>query len=173
MITGKLFRLLASRRNSAKASLNQRGDTLVEVMIVITVLSVVVVAAFSVANHAVAASRDAKEHTEALKLAETQLELLKSYAQIAGNNVTSNGFSSFCIDMSTTPPSPGSLAVDAATNPKCKNIDSTGTSTGLYSVKIVATGSPYPVYKVTVNWDQATTSSLKTGQVTLNYRLGG
>jgi prepilin-type N-terminal cleavage/methylation domain-containing protein len=54
----------------------QRGDTIVEVLIAIAVVSLVLVAAYVTTSRNINGLQDTQEHSEALQLAQTQLELL-------------------------------------------------------------------------------------------------
>lgn len=54
-----------------------RGDTIVEVLICIGILSVIVVGAYLTANRSLIAERDTQEHAEALTLAQSQIEALE------------------------------------------------------------------------------------------------
>ncbi len=55
---------------------NQRGDTIVEVLIAVAVISLILTAAYATTNRNVQATQDAQEQNYAVKLVETQLELL-------------------------------------------------------------------------------------------------
>lgn len=57
----------------------QRGDTIVEVMIVLAVLGLAIGISYSTANRSLLNARQAQENAEASKLAQTQVEML--YAQ--------------------------------------------------------------------------------------------
>lgn len=57
----------------------QRGDTIVEVMLALTVIGMALGIAYGIANRSLATGRLAQERIEALKLAEGQLEHLKSF----------------------------------------------------------------------------------------------
>ena len=77
----------------------QSGDTIVEVLIAMAVMGLVLSASFAVANKSLSVGRSAQERTEALKITETQIELLRS----ASNNPDSVLFDPatsqlFCID---------------------------------------------------------------------------
>lgn len=61
-------------------SLNQIGDTIVEVMIATAVVSSVMGSAFVLVNNSLQNTRAAQEHQEALKLVEGQAEYLRSHA---------------------------------------------------------------------------------------------
>lgn len=58
-------------------ALKQTGDTIVEVLIAIAIISTVLVAAWQTTTRNTAATQDTQEHTVALKLAESQLETLQ------------------------------------------------------------------------------------------------
>jgi Tfp pilus assembly protein PilV len=72
------------------------GDTIVEVLLAITVVSAVLGAAFVSANKSLNASRQSQERGEALKLVEGQLERLKWLGLSADSDVYTAG-SPFCI----------------------------------------------------------------------------
>ena len=58
----------------------QRGDTIVEVLIAIVVVSMVLVAAYVTTTRNVDGMQDTQEHNEALQLAQAQLEYLHNAA---------------------------------------------------------------------------------------------
>ncbi len=81
---------------------NQRGDTIVEVLIAIAVVSLVLAGAFGVSQKSSIATRDSQEHSEAQKLVESQLESLRAWAAAGtGTNVFTIG-SDFCINSPTS-----------------------------------------------------------------------
>lgn len=63
-----------------KKTPNQRGDTLIEVLVAITVLGVVIVGAFSLMNRGVAQMYDSMEKSEVRMLLNGQIEML-TYAR--------------------------------------------------------------------------------------------
>lgn len=146
----------------------QHGDTLIEVLLAMTVIGLVLSASFGIANRAAQTGRAAQERTEALKLAESQLELIKAYIKdtSGGDNVESHSFSSFCIDM--TAPAAGAEAVNS-TSSECRNIDVDGNSGGFYNVEIVNNAD---TYEITVQWDRINTEATEPGTLTLFYRTG-
>ncbi len=66
-------------RGRALFRLGERGDTIVEVLIVVMVLSVVFVTSYSLATRSQKTNLQVQEQTQALKLAEGQLESLKAF----------------------------------------------------------------------------------------------
>ncbi len=81
---------------------NTHGDTIVEVLISIAVLSIIIVGAYVSANHSTLILRDTKEHTDALALAQNQVESLISwYHNNNSGNITPVAAGSyFCFDNS-------------------------------------------------------------------------
>jgi prepilin-type N-terminal cleavage/methylation domain-containing protein len=75
---------------------NQRGDTLVEVLIAITVVSMVLVTAYATTTRNVTTMQDTQEHSEALQLAQTQIEYIHNTS--APNRPASGG----CFDNTGT-----------------------------------------------------------------------
>ena len=80
---------------------NQRGDTIIEVLMAIAVIGMVLGSSFGIVNRSLAIGRDSQERSEALKIAESQLEKLKT-----ATSDPSNGFFSipdstyYCLDNS-------------------------------------------------------------------------
>ncbi len=65
-----------------------RGDTIIEVLISITVVSVILGGAYASSNRSLSATRQAQERGESLKLAEAQLERLKTVARLQPSILT-------------------------------------------------------------------------------------
>jgi prepilin-type N-terminal cleavage/methylation domain-containing protein len=63
---------------------SQRGDTIIEVLISITVIALVMGMAYGTAGRALATTRSSQERLEALKLAEGQIERIKAQHKAAG-----------------------------------------------------------------------------------------
>lgn len=78
--------------------LGQRGDTILEVLISLAVLSLILASTFVLASRSTAATRSAAERGEASKLASAQMELLKIYLSNGGEEIPS-GNSAFCLDV--------------------------------------------------------------------------
>ncbi len=151
----------------------QRGDTIIEVLLAMSIIGLVLGSAFGIANRGVASGRSAQERTEALKIAESQLELLKANVatepQIQATNPAFN-VTGFCMISSGSP-----VAV-AANAGGC--IDQNGRGgAGLYSIRIdkptAAAGSPYTI---TVIWERLSAAQANAADrkdtVTLYYKLG-
>lgn len=107
---------------------NQRGDTIVEVIIAIAVISSVLTGAFYLTNHSTRAVRDSEEHAQALQLLQGQVEQLRAQApkstwadvnapfcfsstgaitSVAGGYGCGSGYYSFRIEPPATQPAAG------------------------------------------------------------------
>jgi prepilin-type N-terminal cleavage/methylation domain-containing protein len=62
----------------------QAGDTIVEVLVALAVVSVILVGAFIVTNRSTKDVRDSEEHAQALQFLQGQVELLRSAASRSG-----------------------------------------------------------------------------------------
>lgn len=127
-------------------SLGEGGDTIVEVLISIAVISLILGGAYVTTNKSLRGSRAAQERSDALKLVESQVESLKSIA--AGANADSifgtGTPTKFCVINNTT--------VVANTNSGCK-VAANGTATTsepAYNISISRTNSN--TFTVTNTW---------------------
>ena len=77
--------------------LKQSGDTIVEVLIAILVVSVVLSGAFVSARKSQSGIRQSEERVEALKVAEGQIEQIKSYVHSVKENISDTD-EYFCVD---------------------------------------------------------------------------
>src|SRR3569833_1475422 len=81
-----------------KSFLKQTGDTIVEVMIGLTVLAVAMATVYGIGSRSLHAGIEAKKRTEALGLAQSQIDYLITAA--ADNKITTYGYNTtsfFCI----------------------------------------------------------------------------
>lgn len=92
--------------------LNQTGDTIIEVMMVLAILSMSFGISYATANRGLGQSLNAEQHSEALGLLEGQVEQLRS--AVSSGQTPPNGY--FCM-VGTTPTSlPGSFTSQDATS---------------------------------------------------------
>lgn len=70
-------------QNGMVLTKSQNGDTLVEVLIAITVVSMVLVAAYVTTSRNLGTLQDTQEHSQALQLAQTQLEILHNSSSLS------------------------------------------------------------------------------------------
>lgn len=140
--------------------LNQVGDTMVEVLISMAIVSMILGGAYVTSNKSLLTVRDAQEHVDALKLASSQVESLNAIPAVAFNS------GQFCYG-------PDSSLRTVLSTGNC-----TFTSTGAlapkgiqpaYSVVITYHASTL-IYEVKVTWDTITSQTKGTGNVEMYYR---
>lgn len=143
------------------------GDTIIEVLVAITVVSAVLGGAYASASRSLRQTRMAQERGESLKLAEAQLERLKSVALNPASTVFSTA-SYFCLDSSLQVRNLTTMDRDdfsSATYPaECQQAPMGGT---VYYVSIDR--SPGNVFTVLSRWDRATGTG--RDEVKIVYRL--
>ncbi len=71
---------------------DQRGDSIVEVLIALAVIGSVLTGAFVATNRSTVAVRDSEEHAQALQLLQGQVEQLRSYVQQTKFSAVPNKF---------------------------------------------------------------------------------
>jgi prepilin-type N-terminal cleavage/methylation domain-containing protein len=141
---------------------NERGDTIVEVMIAIAVASLVLVVAYTTSTRNINTLEDTQEHSEALQLAQTQLEYIHSANATERANAASGG----CFDNSGGAASGGACQVDASDTPVANGVQ----PQFLIALSSHSSGSSLITYAVTVTW--ASISGGETNNVTLYYQQG-
>ena len=149
----------------------QRGDTIVEVLISMLIVSIVLAGAYVTVNKAAIGVRNSQEHAEALKLAQSQVEQVRQDASKKTGSQVFGGPADlpFCI---------ANFAVkSAATAPECKQ-NSAGQATTAESVYSVSNsrspcgvGLPANCFQFTtsVNWASVTGTGQANEQII--YRL--
>jgi len=70
---------------------NQKGDTIIEVLIALALLSLAFVVSYSTANRALIDSQNAQEHSLALEYLDSQLEALRYVASQPNQTIVSPG----------------------------------------------------------------------------------
>lgn len=139
-----------------------KGDTIIEVLIAIAIVSLTLGSAYAVASRTMRNAQQAQEHTEALKLLEGQLERLKSMS----GNTTSPIYTSspvFCISSSGAFTPIGGSSLPAASYPSACNF---GNVVGRYQLGIVR-GSDN-VFTAKAHWSGPTGNR---EEVSLIYRV--
>jgi len=158
----------------------QAGDTIVEVLICIAVLGGAMGGAYAIANQNTRINQGNQDRSSAIKIAESQLELLKGYAaQETSTNKAMNISSPFCLyyNIASTPPQIGTVA---AGDSRCRQ-NSAGApvvTEPSYAVRLEKEGLPITSaytgqqigqrYVVRVSWD----SINGTGQDNVTYSYG-
>lgn len=95
-------------KNKRSARVGQRGDTIIEALIAVAIVSLILTSAYMLTNRNKAYQQTAQEQTTAQKLVERQVELLR------GSNLTINNA---CLDSSGIQVSGASCQVDASGTP--------------------------------------------------------
>ncbi len=94
--------------------INQRGDTIVEVLISIAIISLILGGAYVTTNNSLHAERGSQERTNATKLVESQIEAMKNVALNNPDALFKTAPSTFCV-------TPGQVVVlSLSTNNTCK-----------------------------------------------------
>lgn len=147
-------------------SRGQRGDTIVEVLIAVAVISLVLGGAYTATNRSLQSSRSAQEQSAAIKVVESQLEQLKGLADKPGG--LSSLPLSFCLITSASGPVP--TATGGPTNP-C----------GLNAQGVTAGTNDQPVYQIAITQPSTNTFQLRstwtdvsgnaTNSVQMSYRV--
>jgi prepilin-type N-terminal cleavage/methylation domain-containing protein len=82
------MRYASNNQRSQRSQRSQRGDTLIEVLICVLVVTLILVGAYVTTHQATLGVRNSQEHAEALKLVQSQLEMLRQDAsKPAGSKV--------------------------------------------------------------------------------------
>ena len=144
---------------------HERGDTMVEVLIAIAVVSMILGGAYVTTNRSLQATRAAQERAIALKLAEAQLERLKDIAGDPARSALIFGASPappnpFCISTSGTP---------VATSHIDCHLGPSGTATSsepIFNISINRTGNNFVLNETWYNVNGKTVDNLQ-----LRYRV--
>lgn len=140
---------------------SQRGDTIVEVLVAIAVITSVLGGAFIMTNRSLQGTRTSQERVNAVKLAESQVELIKN--AVATDSTVIFGPSvpaSYCLTTA------GSV-VDS-TNAACK-VDGSGSATDTepaYKLAVTRSGN---TFTVTNTWENIRGGGKNTVQMV--YRV--
>ncbi len=127
---------------------NSKGDTIVEVLISIGIISLVLTISYALANRNSAYIRQSQERGEAQKLSERQLEMLRNY--LTPETPWETDFR--CFDNNGHPTDTG-----------CNGIS------GLYNITIAVDPDDANTYTVTTQWDPLTGNAVQN--LELSYKL--
>lgn len=131
-----------------KTAVGQTGDTIVEVLIAVGIISMVLASAYAVTNRNARISFETQEQMYGQKLAEEQTELLRTITSVPGIG---------CFDAT------GAYVVAGAHSASCERTN----GGARYGVSIQGTGTHYTV---TVDWDKLGGGTVK---VTMLYWTAG
>lgn len=141
---------------------NQRGDTIVEVLISIAVISLILGGAYVTTNNSLRAERGAQERTDASKLVESQIEALKNLAD-TGNTAMFNT-SGFCITGGAT------ISTSVNTNNTCKFNATGGNNNTTQPVYYINITRNVNTFTITNTWDSIENSGGKD-TVQMTYKV--
>lgn len=148
---------------------NTRGDTIVEVLISVTIISFVLGAAYLLTSRSLQAGLAAREHTEALNYVQGQVERLKSVKESA----TAAEFSAYkasaisgayCLTADTNT---NTVSQKSATNPLC-SVDSDHPSGGgryLLSTTYISSGANADTFKFSATWKRVGKSTNESADI--------
>lgn len=146
---------------------HERGDTIVEVLIAIAVVSMTLGGAYVTTNKSLRADRGAQERSNALKLVETQLESLKTLDGQNSTLITNPAFNPFCVTPTLT-------IANAAIGNVCHfsaNGTNNNTAEPNFNISISVTGGgPIFTYTINATWNGIESNSMDSLQ--MSYRLG-
>jgi type II secretory pathway pseudopilin PulG len=162
--------------------LRQRGDTIVEVMIVLAVLGSAIGISYTTANRSLLNARQAQENAEAARIAQTQVEALYTPSIITdpadSHFIYIPSGRAFCMDNNDgDPPIKFSAASDGVAQKDINYIDFPQPSAdpvkncvqGLYHYSIRYDAAQNNKFTVVVVWDDVLGQGKDT--VTLTYRI--
>lgn len=148
--------------------INQKGDTIVEVLIAVAVVSSVLVGAFATSNLSLKQIRSAQERTEAQKIAQSYVEKMQYVynRDVSSIRTSPSAYSgTFCVIDSIAPPPAPYFSIVPSSNVNC-------TVAPRYRVAISQDNTnlrKFRKFNITVTWD-----SLRglDDTVTINYVVG-
>lgn len=150
--------------------LNRRGDTLIEVMIVLAVLGLALSISYATANRALLNTRQAQETADATRLAETQIERLRAVSPYAftlpDTNIYGRGASSFCLALIS-----GNVRVFASSHTNCSSLNRSGVNSadGFYNIEVVEKPAKLNDFTISVTWPNVRGDG--NDNVTMSYRI--
>jgi prepilin-type N-terminal cleavage/methylation domain-containing protein len=144
-------------------NLGQRGDTLVEVLVAIVVVSTVLVAAYTTTIRNINVGQDTQEHSQALQLAEAQIEYLRTTS--LGGQTCFDPVSDPTDSSAGNPMSGSNCIIDSADHLN-------GSVQPVYNIAITPNSPPLgapTTYTIKVTWTSLVHSA-QTNNVTLYYQ---
>lgn len=147
-------------------NLRQAGDTMIEVLISMAIVSTILGGAYVASNKSLLTIRDAQEHVDALKLADGQVELIKATPPATAIR------NSFCYVLNTSTGTTPQAVPDNGSNCILTSKGELAPTGVQPAYKVTVTYNPAPnslIYTVKVVWDTLT-GQMNGGNVTLVYR---
>jgi prepilin-type N-terminal cleavage/methylation domain-containing protein len=165
-----------------KLKLGQKGDTIIEVMISLAILSFVLGGAYYTANQSYRNIRDSQEHSEATNIAQTEIEDLRQYGPsfnggtdqcLTDDAGSVQAQTTDCYVENTNQTYPGYVsasACNASTASYCYEITITGPTVVTLANIASMTSVKVHTYEVNVQWPPIGGKRGHNDQVTLFYR---
>lgn len=129
--------------------LSSRGDTLVEVLIALAVMGSALGIGYAAASNSLTGTEQAQEHSVALKLAQSQAELLLANntgdAIYTGNPYCFSSAGAITTGFTASPPA-------SANNDNLSEYPAACQQSSMYDVAISYGGSPNDIFTITVRW---------------------
>lgn len=136
----------------------QRGDTIIEVLISIAIVSLVLAGSYAITNRNVTTSQDTQEHGQALLIVQQQIEGLR-YLSASGTDLTTTFPASHCVSLAGVPTPSSSCSMN-----------SSGAACGVGACYTVSITQP-PIantYNVAVTWSDVRGN---TAKVSMDYGI--
>lgn len=163
----------------------QRSDTIIEVMVALSVLGLAFGISYATANHALQVSQNAQEHSQALQLLDSQVD--QSRAISSSPDLYNTDGSWFCVWLENLPPpkqSQSEIAIERYTNngiqnaateaPHCQvalNGQTSYTVYDSYDSASDANGVDQDIFTFTIIWPGL--GNLGQQQEQISYKLHG
>jgi hypothetical protein len=143
---------------------NQKGETIVEIMLSLAVLGAVVGASYAITSKSLAVATASQERSNATRLAETQIEYLKYLAENFPASLNAikgraSGSSGVCLSLN---------ADGSVTDTLYNGHDNCKDSSNLYT-QVVTYRNDFGGYQIQLTWPSMTVSS---NNVTIRYKVG-
>lgn len=144
----------------------QKGDTVVEVMISLLLLSAAFTGCYAIINRSTRNLEAAQLRSQAVKIVSSQIEALRSY--YISNGSIPAGLTCFYLKQVAAPPNPPNLKENISTPCYLNSSGSlvAASITPNYSITITSSGSP-TTYTVKATWPYNST----TNNVSMVYRV--
>jgi prepilin-type N-terminal cleavage/methylation domain-containing protein len=139
---------------------SERGDTLVEVLIAIGVISLILGGAFVMTNRSLQGTRNAQERVNGVKLVEAQIEQIKGLAATDSDEIFGTSTpASFCIS--------NAGAVVPSTNAACR-VDISGAATSAEPIYNLAVTRSANTFTIRNTWNRVSGGQTS---VEMKYRV--
>ena len=145
--------------------LNQTGDTIVEIMIALSITSFLLVVAYTTASKSLTGAQQSQDRGQAIKVAESQAEALR----ILTSPATAPG--TFCMSNDATPVvTTLSVSIPVDFSSDTASSYAVGCVQGIYRISVVHSAIPNPnFFTIRVRWLRA--NELGIDEVSINYSV--